>query len=32
VPRQEVPVLLAQFTEIHRLFAEHLLKEPDNPI
>ena len=32
VPRQEVPTLLAQFIEIHRLFAEHLLKEPDDLI
>ena len=28
VPRHEVPTLSAQFAEIHRSFAEHLLKEP----
>ena len=28
VPRHEVPTLSAQFAEIHRLFAEHLLKGP----
>lgn len=28
VPRHEVPTLSAEFAEIHRLFFEHLLKEP----
>ena len=28
VPRHEIPTLSTQFAEIHRLFAEHLLKEP----
>ena len=28
VPRHEVSTLSAQFADIHRLFAEHLLKEP----
>ena len=28
VPLHEVPTLSAQFAEIHRSFAEHLLKEP----
>ena len=28
VPRHEVSTLSAQFAEIHRLFAQHLLKEP----